>query len=98
MFFFLVFIFNNRGLSILLRTMWVTTEEMKLAFKGEFSEKQDGGMSNDCFLSFNFIIGLLATCPNLFPITMVKTMTKILREVEIGSEAEALEECTYSLA
>lgn len=36
MFFFLVFIFNNRGLSILLRTMWVTTEEMKLAFKESF--------------------------------------------------------------
>lgn len=29
MFFFLVFIFKNRGLSILLRTMKVTTEEMK---------------------------------------------------------------------
>lgn len=55
-------------------------------------------MSNNCFLSFNFIIGLPATCPNLFPITMVKTMTKTLREAEIGTKAEALEECTYCLA
>lgn len=52
-------------------------------------------MSNNCFSSFNFIIGLLATCSNLFPITMVKTMTKTLKQAEIGTKAEVLEECTY---